>query len=202
MSEHHTAAKAQEEHSKVNENSEGFDFSSEFDRLVNAHGKITSELLTAANRYFLYFSFFESLLLGCNGSQRKSSAYAEKLLEMDVVDHGVLNATYGVFSKRYSSNWDSYESLCGGTKNTSEEVQKKYFSTMQEKSTDPQTQLELCLFVCFRLRNNLFHGPKWRYFLNDQEELLLEAGNLIHSILSRAKSPDDWTFVNILELTE
>ncbi|EBI3714135.1 hypothetical protein DRX78_13060 [Salmonella enterica subsp. enterica serovar Oakland] len=73
---------------------------------------------------------------------------------------------------------------------------------MQEKSTAPQTQLELCLFVCFRLRNNLFHGPKWRYFLNDQEELLLEAGNFIHSILYRAKNPNGWTFVNILELTE
>lgn len=202
MSEHHAAAKAQEEHNKDNENSEGFDFPSEFDRLINAQGKITSELLTAANRYFLYFSFFESLLLGCNGSQRKSSAYAEKLLEMNVVDLGILNTTYSVFSERYSSHRDRYESLCGGAENTSQKVQDKYFSTMQEKSTDPQTQLELCLFVCFRLRNNLFHGPKWRYFLNGQEELLLEAGNLIHSILHRAKNPDGWTFVNILELTE
>lgn len=202
MSEHHTAAKEQEEHSKVNEKSEGFDFPSEFDRLINAHGKITSELLTAVNRYFLYFSFFESLLLGCKGSQRKSSDYAEKLLEMNVVDLGVLNTTYGVFSERYSSDRDRYESLCGGTENTSQTVQDKYFSTMQEKPTSPQTQLELCLFVCFRLRNNLFHGPKWRYFLNGQEKLLLEAGNLIHSILHRAKKPDDWTFVNILEPTD
>ncbi|ENI7405916.1 hypothetical protein ABZT81_000557 [Salmonella enterica] len=202
MSEHHAAAKAQEEHNKGNENSEGFDFPSEFDRLINAQGKITSELLTAANRYFLYFSFFESLLLGCNGGQGKSSAYAEKLLKMNVVDLGILNTTYSVFSERYSSHRDRYESLCGGKENTPQKVQDKYFSTMQEKSTAPQTQLELCLFVCFRLRNNLFHGPKWRYFLNDQEELLLEAGNFIHSILHRAKNPNGWTFVNILELTE
>ena len=198
MSEQSIATEVQEDSNERNEPQGEVDFLTEFDELINARGNITPALLTAANRYFLYFSFFESLLLDCNGGQGKSSAYAEKLLEMKVVDLDVLHTTYRFFSKRYLSNADRYESLCGGPKNTSQSARDKYVATMQEESTDPLTQLELCLFVCFRLRNNLFHGPKWRYFLKGQEELLLEAGNLIHSILHSAKKSDDWTFVNIL----
>ncbi len=32
-----------------------FDFSDEFDSLINAHGKITPSLLTAVNRFFSIF---------------------------------------------------------------------------------------------------------------------------------------------------
>ncbi|MEV8951627.1 hypothetical protein [Klebsiella quasipneumoniae] len=72
-------------------------FSDEFDSLINAHGKITPSLLTSVNRFFLYFSFFESLLFDCAGSQNKSVNYAKKLLEMDVVDKALLQKTYGFF---------------------------------------------------------------------------------------------------------
>ncbi len=73
---------------------ERLDFSSEFDALINAKGKITPSILTSVNRYFLYFSFFESLLLNCAGSQRKSVEYANRLLQMNVVDLDVLKRTY------------------------------------------------------------------------------------------------------------
>ncbi|HAT2302213.1 MULTISPECIES: hypothetical protein [Citrobacter freundii complex] len=202
MSEQTIATEVQEDSNEKSEQKSKADFLTEFDELINAKGNITPELLTAANRYFLYFSFFESLLLDCNGGQGQSSAYAEKLLEMNVVDLDVLNTTYRFFSKRYLSNQDRYESLCGEPKHTSQSAREKYIATMQEESTDPLPQLDLCLFVCFRLRNNLFHGPKWRYFLKGQEELLLEAGNLIHSILISAKKSDDWTFVNILKAAD
>ncbi|WP_150547052.1 hypothetical protein [Citrobacter amalonaticus] len=73
---------------------------------------------------------------------------------------------------------------------------------MEAMTSDPLVQLGLCLFVCFRLRNNLFHGPKWRYFLEGQEGLLLSAGDLIHSILSNVPKQDDWAFQNILDAKE
>ncbi|HDK6484406.1 TPA: hypothetical protein ACHJBU_003993 [Klebsiella pneumoniae] len=197
MQENQTQQQQQQQQPKENE-TQVFDFAAEFDSLINAHGKITPSLLTAVNRFFLYFSFFESLLFDCAGSQYKSVQYAKKLLEMGVVDKALLKKTYDFFSERYLGDGIKYDSLCGQLKHTSQETKTEYYTVMEAKTTDPQAQLALCLFVCFRLRNNLFHGPKWRYYLKGQEELLTMAGNLIHSILSNVPKKDDWEFKNIL----
>ncbi|OPB23644.1 hypothetical protein [Citrobacter braakii] len=181
------------------ENDKQLDFSSEFDELINAEGRITPSILTAVNRYFLYFSFFESLLLNCAGSQWKSEKYAKRLLQMGIVDMGVLKRTYMFFSDRYLNDRSKFESLCGELQHTSQRARDDHFSSMQAMTGDPTVQLGVCLFVCFRLRNNLFHGPKWRYFLEGQEELLLFAGDLIHSILSHVPKQDGWAFQNILD---
>lgn len=175
------------------------DFSSEFDELINAEGRITPAILTAVNRYFLYFSFFESLLLNCAGSQWKSEKYAKRLLQMNIVDKDVIKRTYMFFSDRYLNDKRKFESLCGELQHTSQKARDDHFSSMQAMTGDPLIQLGVCLFVCFRLRNNLFHGPKWRYFLEGQEELLLSAGDLIHSILSHVPKQDGWAFHNILD---
>ncbi len=193
----------QEQHDKQEKKSQAIDFSTEFDSLINAKGKITTSMLTAVNRYFLYFSFFESLHLGCSGGQKKSSAYAKALKDKAYFDENVIRTTFNMFSDRYSKDKHRYESLCGEGGHTSHETKEKYYGFMCEKSEDLITQFETCLFVCFRLRNNLFHGPKWRYFLDGQEELLLTAGTFIHSILDKTpRSEDGWVFKNILLPTE
>ena len=73
---------------------QAIDFSKEFDALLNAKGKITTSMLTAVNRYFLYFSFFESLLLGCSGGQKKSYDYAKALKDRGFFDEGVIRSTF------------------------------------------------------------------------------------------------------------
>ncbi|HDW1387262.1 TPA: hypothetical protein RK250_000810 [Klebsiella oxytoca] len=182
---------------------QAFDFSKEFDALINAKGKITTSMLTAVNRYFLYFSFFESLLLGCSGGQKKSSDYAKALMERGVYDESIIRSTFSVFADRYLTDRRRYESLCGEDRHTHPDTKEKYYGVMCAKADDLVTQFELCLFVCFRLRNNLFHGPKWRYFLDGQEELLLTAGTFIHSILDKApRSEEGWEFQDILSPTE
>ncbi|HBC7877538.1 TPA: hypothetical protein O4E86_003465 [Klebsiella oxytoca] len=182
---------------------QAFDFSKEFDALINAKGKITTSMLTAVNRYFLYFSFFESLLLGCSGGQKKSSDYAKALMERGVYDESIIRSTFSVFADRYLTDRRRYESLCGEDRHTRPDTKEKYYGVMCAKADDLVTQFELCLFVCFRLRNNLFHGPKWRYFLDGQEELLLTAGTFIHSILDKApRSEEGWEFQDILSPTE
>ena len=182
---------------------QAFDFSKEFDALINAKGKITTSMLTAVNRYFLYFSFFESLLLGCSGGQKKSSDYAKALMERGVYDESIIRSTFSVFADRYLTDRRRYESLCGEDRHTRPDTKEKYYGVMCAKADDLVTQFELCLFVCFRLRNNLFHGPKWRYFLDGQEELILTAGTFIHSILDKApRSEEGWEFQDILSPTE
>lgn len=122
---------------------------------------------------------------------------------MGVVDKALLQITYEFFSERYLGDGIKYDGLCGQLKHTSKEIKTEYYTIMEAKTTNPQAQLALCLFVCFRLRNNLFHGPKWRYYLNGQEELLLIAGNLIHSILVKApRGEEGWVFQDILSSTE
>lgn len=76
-----------------------FDFSTEFDTLINARGRVTPSLLTAVNRYFLYFSFFESLLLDCSGGQGKCAAYAKVMIERVLFDKDVTNNTFSFFQK-------------------------------------------------------------------------------------------------------
>ncbi|EQB0733988.1 hypothetical protein [Klebsiella oxytoca] len=195
----------QENDTKDQQESEiqAFDFSKEFDALINAKGKITTSMLTAVNRYFLYFSFFESLLLGCSGGQKKSSDYAKALMDRGVYDESIIRSTFSVFADRYVTDRRRYESLCGEDRHTRPDTKEKYYGVICAKADDLVTQFELCLFVCFRLRNNLFHGPKWRYFLDGQEELLLTAGTFIHSILDKApRSEEGWEFQDILSPTE
>ncbi|HDR2162381.1 TPA: hypothetical protein QCG56_004371 [Enterobacter cancerogenus] len=183
--------------------SQAIDFSTEFDILLNAKGKITTSMLTAVNRYFLYFSFFESLLLGCSGGQKKSSDYAKALMHRGFFDESVIRSTFSMFADRYITERQRYEGLCGEDRHTNLKTKEKYYEVMHAKATDLVTQFELCLFVCFRLRNNLFHGPKWRYFLVGQEELLLTAGTFIHSILEKVpRSEEGWDFQDILSPTE
>ncbi|MCW6019459.1 hypothetical protein [Enterobacter hormaechei] len=183
--------------------SQAIDFSTEFDTLLNAKGKITTSMLTAVNRYFLYFSFFESLLLGCSGGQKKSSDYAKALKDRGFFDESVIRSTFSVFADRYITERQRYEGLCGEDRHTNPKTKEKYYEVMHAKADDLVTQFELCLFVCFRLRNNLFHGPKWRYFLDGQEELLLTAGTFIHSILEKVpRSEEGWDFQDILSPTE
>lgn len=183
--------------------SQAIDFSTEFDTLLNAKGKITTSMLMAVNRYFLYFSFFESLLLGCSGGQKKSSDYAKALKDRGFFDESVIRSTFSVFADRYITERQRYESLCGEDRHTNPKTKEKYYEVMHAKADNLVTQFELCLFVCFRLRNNLFHGPKWRYFLDGQEELLLTAGTFIHSILEKVpRSEDGWDFQDILSPTE
>ena len=43
--------------------------------------------------------------------------------------------------------------------------------------------LEGCLYVCLRLRNNLFHGVKLYYSLDDQIEIFKALNNLLEEIL-------------------
>lgn len=182
---------------------QAIDFPTEFDALLNAKGKITTSMLTAVNRYFLYFSFFESLLLGCSGGQKKSYDYAKALKDRGFFDEGVIRSTFSVFADRYITERQRYEGLCGEERHTNSKTKEKYYEVMHAKKDDLITQFELCLFVCFRLRNNLFHGPKWKYFLDGQEELLLTAGNFIHSILEKVpKSEEGWDFQDILSPTE
>lgn len=179
------------------------DFSAEFDALINANGKITPALLMAVNRYFLYFTFFESLLLGCAGSQGKSLKYAVKLLELKIVDLDILEQAYHFFADRYLADSIKFDSLCGDLSHTKQKVRDIKIAAMNSRSNDPEVQLDVCIFVCFRLRNNLFHGPKWRYLLEGQEELLLTAGYLIHSILEKApRGKEGWVFQDILSSTE
>ncbi|HEF4888361.1 TPA: hypothetical protein SAQ42_002602 [Klebsiella oxytoca] len=195
----------QENDTKDQQESEiqAFDFSKEFDALINAKGKITTSMLTAVNRYFLYFSFFESLLLGCSGGQKKSSDYAKALMDRGVYDESIIRSTFSVFADRYVTDRRRYESLCGEDRHTRPDTKEKYYGVICAKADVLVTQFELCLFVCFRLRNNLFHGPKWRYFLDGQEELLLTAGTFIHSILDKApRSEEGWEFQDILSPTE
>lgn len=109
------------------------------------------------------------------------------------------SSVHTIFSERYVNDKSKFESLCGELHHTSQKARDDCFSAMQAMTTEPETQLAVCLFVCFRLRNNLFHGPKWRYFLEGQEGLLLSAGDLIHSILSCVPKEDGWAFQNILD---
>lgn len=195
--------KIQEQHEKQETKSQAIDFSTEFDALINAKGKITTSMLTAVNRYFLYFSFFESLLLGCSGGQRRSSAYAKALKDRGYFDENVIKSTFNVFVDRYVNDRQRYESLCGEDGHTRPETKEKYYGVMCANADDLVAKFELCLFVCFRLRNNLFHGPKWRYFLDGQEKLLLTAGTFIHSILDKVpRSEEGWEFQDILSPTE
>lgn len=78
------------------------------------------------------------------------------------------------------------------------EYSEKYYSLHLEKSSNPIEVDQMlkeentskkdcligCLVVVYRLRNNLFHGDKWKYNLQDQYSNFSNASKLLINLLN------------------
>lgn len=165
----------------------------EFNEIMMDGNHIYPITFEAIQRFTLLFSLFEAKLLECKGSQGKSGSYATDFLSSKLVDINHLNHVYGYFANRYAEahgGKSDYQSLCG---TRGGDMGNTVSTIINSPSPSDEQKLAACLFIAFRLRNNLFHGPKWLYTMNDQVNNLNEASNILHSILQTSRIAKVWS---------
>jgi len=170
-------------------------FETEFNDLLDGGVPINTATHTAILRFTTFFSFFEAKLCNFDGKQADSESYAAQFLRSGFKDVECLNNVYDHCRKRYFGSEEAdrqFLSLCGceswRTRPATTDKRRTGMHGILELSVpSPEQKLTFCLFFCFRLRNNLFHGPKWNNNMNKQCDNLHHASNLIYSILIETK---------------
>lgn len=178
-------------------------FEADLNALFDGGNYIEHHTHVAILRFTTLFSFFEAKICDFEGKQKLSEEYAIKLLGHGFDDFESIERVYSYCLNRYLHENEvtgDFLSLCGCERwrqrpATSAGLQTAITSIL--KLTEPQTdqKLMVCLFFCFRLRNNLFHGPKWNHNINYQVGNLHQASDLIYTILRATKG----TLWNLIE---
>ncbi|WP_273854436.1 hypothetical protein [Serratia liquefaciens] len=164
----------------------------EFNEIMMDGNHISPTTFEAIHRFTLLFSLFEAKLLNCEGSQGKSGQYATDFIASGLVDVAHLDSSYGYFENRYSDanhGKGRYQTLCG---NRGGELGNVVNKIINSASPSIEEKLTACLFIAFRLRNNLFHGPKWLYNIAYQVDNFDAASHIIQSILRISRHNGVW----------
>ncbi|EGU53321.1 hypothetical protein VIOR3934_04269, partial [Vibrio orientalis CIP 102891 = ATCC 33934] len=148
----------------------------------NTYASLSPEEKKAIGEFFLIWSYFESQVLNCNANRTSFSNLANNLQNSEKISEIGLNELVTYFKERYLSGGsfnDRYDALELEKSRNPPEVD----AMLLEDSTDQVTKLVGCLFVVYRFRNNLFHGPKWRYKLSEQESNMTKACQFMIKII-------------------
>ncbi|HEF0121567.1 TPA: hypothetical protein R8G81_000619 [Citrobacter youngae] len=115
---------------------------------------------------------------------------ADWLLSSNSLDHGMIDNAFGYFSQRYTTAgvanhrfddlFPDRQDRSGG-KPPMKILIEKMNPTTKEK-------LSLCLKVLHRLRNNLFHGEKWKINFRDQFDNFNHSNMLLTMLLEKTKN--------------
>lgn len=143
-------------------------------------GELSEREKMAIMDFALLWSFFESRCLGNNANIQKIRDYVQQLPEAAVNDHEV-DQISAYFRARYTENG---------------EYSYKHHHLYLEKSGNPQEVASMllegagrretlvgCLAILYRYRNNLFHGAKWEYEIQEQQENFEHATSLLRRLM-------------------
>ncbi|BFT30965.1 hypothetical protein D210916BOD24_21410 [Alteromonas sp. D210916BOD_24] len=120
---------------------------------------------SAIELFTLTWSIFESKKLDRNASIPKIE---EKLAEIEI-DEVFFEDTLDYFKRRYFPNGqESYHFEYLNIKRP--ETKIKIENALKGEISDPKELLLICLIIIYRFRNNLFHGEKWVYGIQGQQE--------------------------------
>ncbi|PTP92517.1 hypothetical protein [Vibrio splendidus] len=129
---------------------------------------LTVDEIKAINDFFLVWSYFEEQKLDCTAGRVKFLELAVLLANQNKLGQNFLGEMVTYFRERYvSDNSLNYrvEYLHLEQSRNPQEVT----DMLLKIDCDETTQFIGCLFIVYRYRNNLFHGPKWRSFLKEQK---------------------------------
>ncbi|CAI1566111.1 hypothetical protein [Serratia ficaria] len=166
----------------------------EFNEIMRDGDPVSALAFEAVQRFSLSFSLLEAKLLGCDSSQGDSGEYATNFINQDLVNFELLSAVYvyNHFKNRYATSEDGYrkyQSLC---RDRGGKLESPVFAILRSDFPDTNEMLKSCLYIAFRLRNNLFHGPKWLNDIEKQACNLNAVSHLLQDILHRSRDGGIW----------
>jgi hypothetical protein len=131
----------------------------------------------AIHHFTLLWTVFEAQLMGTHGSPAEIRSVVERLRHGHVIDPISLMPSLAYFRDRYWGTAEPktpfpYLRLGNNERPDVERVLSGQVET-------PEAILTALLFIVHRLRNNLFHGPKWNGGMADQRRNFQHAGRIL-----------------------
>ncbi len=138
-------------------------------------------------QFSLLWSFFEYRVLGASANVPKIMKKVHELDRASAIANDCSSSALEYFRDRYSTGGDTnqkFDALRFGNADRKRLVQ----DVITSRKSDAVSVVQSLLIISYRLRNNLFHGEKWAYGLQDQcdnfrnaSTVLIEVMNLQHS---------------------
>jgi len=130
--------------------------------------------------FSLLWMYFEANYLGADGSPDVLMQLAKKLDTPELQDWAGIEHPFKYFQTRYLT--DGKPSSHFGDL----QLAKKWQEIVENGLLAPTSfrqQLEVCLLIMNRYRNNLFHGPKWLARFEGDRDNLAHAIDLVIGII-------------------
>lgn len=137
-------------------------------------------------RFMIYFSLAESKLGPMGEGIGGTDELATVLREHHGIDNDVINDSYAFFVRRYRDSPDSEDRFrkLAPVKYVGARQMRKFENLLQLRTPSMEQKVSFVFKVIFRLRHNLFHGEKWSYKLEGQNDNFSHSVNVLLSALT------------------
>lgn len=140
----------------------------------------------AIRDFSMLWGLFEGTVLGTRGNASTIIAMVNRLRERGAVDLAPLAVAIGHFRRRYYANGEfapAFDQHLHFRNNDHRPMAEAFVSGA---TNDAAEILKGLLIIIYRLRNNLFHGIKWTYGVQDQLENFRHANDTLMATTNMA----------------
>lgn len=148
---------------------------------VPEFNELTAEDRNAISDFTFLWALFEGTDLNCNCNMQAIRGHVSRLNENDKLGSMDLEPYVEYFVGRYYPDGEyshHFPYLRFGS-NVPEEV----IELFNDEAAAISTKAIGCLAIIYRLRNNLFHGEKWKYSLSDQRSNFTLANSFLREMM-------------------
>jgi hypothetical protein len=142
---------------------------------------LSHDELAAILHFSLLWSFFEAEALDTRASECEILKLSRKLAGEDRLKPEAFASNLAYFRNRYVDNGEVTEHF--NDLRLSDNRTPLVLSVLKGENKDPGDSLGALLLIIYRLRNNLFHGEKWKYGILDQFENFTNANEVLMATL-------------------
>jgi hypothetical protein len=158
-----------------------------FQRRVPGFDLLSGQERKAISDFLLLWSLYEASVLDTSGNANRIIHTVKLLKDSGRLRLEPLRPAIKHFLTRYCNGTDltdAFNELHLRHNDHPELVEK----VICEQSKDDAEVLSAALIIVFRLRNNLFHGVKWRYGIMGQLDNFRNANDLLMSVIEMYES--------------
>ena len=128
------------------------------------------------------WGLFEGTVLNCNCNMNVIREYAKNTCTNAKVRNPHVELYTGYLRDRYYSDGElshHYQHL----RFRSDKDQAEVKELLNNPNCSQAEKIIACFAIIYRLRNNLFHGEKWKYNLKDQHSNFHQANTFLRGVL-------------------
>lgn len=130
------------------------------------------------------WSLFESKIMDNYAQAGLIGAKVDDWVAEGTLEDGLYDEELTYFQNRYFANGELTHHFQFLNLRTSDHPHL-VVSVIERKNDDPRDKILCLLMIVWRLRNNLFHGEKWAYYLRDQLDNFTHANSVLMRVLER-----------------